>query len=262
MTAIECKTQFEEWLEIQPKEIPCGAHPDQKRKLSEGETREAHPTFQHESLWKPEYFSCPKCADERKRDRLLNYGTPNVLLHCAFDNWTAQTETERGHLESVRKFAEVKRGFLILLGPVGLGKSHLAVAVLRNFKSSVTWGDDRNSGEPVFVKQSTLLRRLRETYRDDKAADPVTKCQRAKILVLDEVGLSSGGKDELPMLHEILDYRYSYFLPTVITSNLSLNELGTELGERLADRLSEAAHAILIFSGESHRPNRREHYFK
>jgi DNA replication protein DnaC len=166
------------------------------------------------------------------------------------DNWTPASDEEQRHLAAVRTFAtEVRRGFLMLLGPVGIGKSHLAVAVARKFQHL------------LFVKQSTLLRQLRATYSDKKAVDPIERCQEAELLVLDEMGVSGGGKDEWPMLSEILDHRYGHLLPTVVTSNLSWDELRAELGERIGDRLRESAHAVLAFAGESHRPAHRAAYF-
>jgi len=50
-----------------------------------------------------------------------------------------------------------------------------------------------------------LLRARRDTYADKSAFDPIERAQGARLFVLDDAGLSGGGKDELPMLHEILD---------------------------------------------------------
>jgi DNA replication protein DnaC len=199
----------------------------------------------------PEYHRCPKCWEIELRKKLADNGVPDVLVACTLDNWTPGNAEEKQHLEAVRSFAlDVSKGFLILLGPVGVGKSHLAVAVMRTFR-----------GQGTFVKQSTLLRQLRATYNDKKADDPIEACQKAPLLVLDEMGLSGGGRDEAPMLNEILDYRYGHLLPTVITSNLDWGTLREELGERLSDRMRECAHAVLIFSGPSHRAEQRDKYF-
>jgi DNA replication protein DnaC len=167
------------------------------------------------------------------------------------DNWTPRNSAEAQHLETARRFAmEVRRGFLVLIGPVGVGKSHLAVACMRV---------GRDDG--LYVTQNMLLRRLRATYTDKRAIDPVGDCQEAGILVLDEMGLSSGGRDEAPMLHQILDYRYGRKKPTILTSNLPWDELLAQLGERLADRMRECAYGVLVFAGESHRADASARYF-
>ena len=112
------------------------------------------------------------------------------------------------------------------------------------------------------VKQASLLRLLRATYGDKKADDPIEKAQYARLLVLDDAGLSSGGRDELPMLHEVLDYRHGERLPTIVTTNLPFEQLSDALGERMADRLRESTFRILTFNGSSHRREAREHYFE
>jgi len=242
---------IDNFLREQPTQIECDTHADQKRDLAVDDTKDHCRTYpSNPDGWKPTYYSCPICREEHAQKRLRQAGVPEVLLHASLDNWKPKDRHEKQHLADVSKFAEeIRRGFLVLLGPVGTGKSHLAVACLRRF----------NSG--VFVKQSSLLRKLRATYNDRNASDPIDRCQAASLLVLDEMGLSGGGRDEAPMLSEILSYRYERRLPTVVTSNLTWNELTSELGDRLADRMREAAFRILTFDGASHRAAMRDAYF-
>ena len=136
-----------------------------------------------------------------------------------------------------------------MLGGFGTGKSHLGAAALRKF------------GRGWFIKQSSLLFALRATYKDKAAFDPIERAQTARLLVLDDVGISSGGRDELPLLHEILDYRHGERLPTIITSNLPIEGLSSVIGERMADRLRESAFRVLKFSGASNRRDARQRYF-
>lgn len=250
--AMQADEIFQALLAKAPREQPCREHPDVILQLSPDTFWDEYRRQSEHSreYCSPVYQRCPKCREEEIRRRLANAGVPSVLHECSLDNWTPGNDQEKLHLEAARTFAmKIRRGFLLLLGPVGVGKSHLAVAVQRTFKYS------------VFVKQSSLLRQLRATYSDKKAADPIERCQETELLVLDEMGVSGGGKDEWPMLSEILDHRYAHLKATVITSNLSWDELRTELGDRLGDRMRESAHSVLVFSGASHRPEHRDKYF-
>jgi DNA replication protein DnaC len=83
-----------------------------------------------------------------------------------------------------------------------------------------------------------------------------------RLLVLDDAGLSAGGRDELPMLHEILDYRYGRKLPTVVTSNLPWDELRNLFSERMEDRLRQCSFEVLTFSGPSYRSQLRNQYIE
>jgi DNA replication protein DnaC len=199
------------------------------------------------------YAPCAKCSDEHVKaadaERLKRQGVPSNLLAADFDNWKPANEQDEALLNAVIGFATARRGFLLMLGEFGTGKTHLAVAVMRRFRSA------------LMVKQSELLRRLRATYRDKAAIDPVDQAQGTPLLVLDEVGFSPGGRDELPMLHDILDHRHGNQMPTILTGNITLDRLKDAVGERMEDRLRESCFAILNFSGTSHRRESREKYF-
>ena len=201
----------------------------------------------------PAYEPCPLCRAARDEqstvDRLNRAGVPLNLCRATLENWKPQCEAEEHHLDHVRAFIRVRRGFLIMLGELGTGKSHLAAAITRHFRM------------PLYIKQSELLRRLRATYRDKAAVDPVDQAQDCDLLVLDEVGLSPGGRDELPMLHDVLDHRYNERKPTVLTGNVSLESMEGIIGERMADRLRESAFAVLTFGGMSQRRAARGIYF-
>lgn len=234
----------ERFLATLPQTCDCEKHP--------GELRPLDREMSH-LCGNAKYSDCPRCVAEAEfaatAERLHHRGVPGCLLHASLDNWNATSEQEKEHLAKCREFAKMKRGFLLLLGGVGSGKSHLAVGIMREIKTG------------YFIKQSTLLRNLRETYHNPKAAHPIDKCQETRLLILDEMGVSSGGKDELPMLHEILDHRYSEAKQTIITSNLDYPGVSALLGERLADRFNECFFAVLTFGGQSHRKDMRDRYF-
>jgi len=249
-TAEERKEKAQRFMSTQPQAIKCERHPHIVRSISLEWTCWA--TKDHQGELTAGYEPCALCAEERTealvRERLHSQGVPENLLRATLDNWRPDAENV-GHAEFIHTFSIDKRGFLILLGDIGTGKTHLAVGVMRNFKNA------------FFVKQNTLLRMLRQTYRDGAAIDPVTQCQRAGLLVLDEMGLSSGGRDELPLLHEILDYRHGERKPTILTGNLDWQALTEIIGQRLSDRLKESAYRVLVFKGESKRREARDEYF-
>jgi DNA replication protein DnaC len=72
-------------------------------------------------------------------------------------------------------------------------------------------------------------------------------------LVIDEFGVSNTGNDAEVLLYDVLDYRYTHLLPTVLGSNLNAAQIKASTGERLADRFQEALNAILTFKAPSRR---------
>ncbi len=244
------EADFLAWIATQPQSVQCEVHPSATRLLDLELSKTATSDYRRDIV---RYVPCQICAeakaDERERERLHGMGVPSNLIHASFENWQSDDEVGKTNIATARDFCRVRRGFLVLLGDFGTGKSHIATACLREWRSG------------LFKKQSTLLYELRETYRDRKAEDPKDSAMRAGLLVIDELGLSPGGRDEFPQLHEILDYRHCEKLPVILTGNVTRDELKGVIGERLADRLRESAFAVLTFQGKSSRSRCRERYF-
>lgn len=201
------------------------------------------------------YGKCPKCARNAdmlaKSEWLISRGVPRNMGHAAFSTWDIANDKDRDNLDTVKKFADKKHGFLILQGQsMGSGKSHLAVSVMRH----------KEMGR--FVTHSCLMSKVSEHYDNKHAPNIEALCQNSKLLVLDDVGISRGGSDEIPTLHRILDARYGERLPTIITTNLTKEEMDVIIGKRMAERLKECCYARLVLEGKSKRPERRNWYFE
>lgn len=194
---------------------------------------------------------CAECFQVRQgfNGWKIAAGIPAEFVGATVDNWTPRDPGEIEILRNVRAFLKARSRFLIMLGNKGTGKTHLAAGILEHFRRG------------VMVTQSSLLYQLRESYGKHGGTNVIERCQKAAVLVIDDMGLSVGGKDELPMLHEILSFRHSQFLPTVLTGNIKLAELFAVIGERMVDRLSQSLFCNpLNFSGASNRPARKNDY--
>ena len=74
------------------------------------------------------------------------------------------------------------------------------------------------------------------------------------LLIIDEIGVQYGTDSERNILFEVINDRYEDMLPTIMISNLPLNELAPLLGERVVDRMLEGG-AVLSFNWPSYRSN-------
>ena len=132
--------------------------------------------------------------------------------------------------EEARSYADEPAGWLLLMGGYGCGKTHLAAAVA-NHAVDHGWA-------VLFVVVPDLLDHLRATYspnspvRYDERFDQV---RNAPLLVLDDLGTQSSTSWAQEKLFQILNYRYNARLPTVVTSNQSLEEIDLRIRSRLAD---------------------------
>ncbi len=197
--------------------------------------------------------------DERLRTRLLD---PTLTRTVVVDDWEAASLQQLGSLglprfqemtfeafndhgaasepeqvnnlkalfRCARQYAEEPLGWLLLQGPSGTGKTHLAAAIANARLAA---------GHPVqFVITPDLLDYLRAAYSPDSKTryDKVFETIRtAPFLVLDDLGSHSGTPWAEEKLFQLLNYRYNAKLPTVITTNLTLDDQDPRVRSRILD---------------------------
>ena len=128
------------------------------------------------------------------------------------------------------RFAERPVGWLVLAGPSGTGKTHLAAAIT-NFAVS--------KGHPArFVVVPELMDHLRATFSPDadiRYDDLFDQVVAAPLLVLDDLGGHSPSPWAEEKLDQILTHRFDARMPTVITSSLTPHEMSDRFRARMSD---------------------------
>ena len=141
-----------------------------------------------------------------------------------------QRDAMRRICRRAREFATAPTGWLILIGLPGTGKTHLAAAVANERRAA--------GASAYFITAPDLLDYLRSAYAPDSKAsyDKVFEAVRtAPMLVLDDIGAHSSTPWAQEKLFQLLNYRYNAALPTVITSNLPLEEQDARIRSRMLD---------------------------
>lgn len=125
---------------------------------------------------------------------------------------------------------------LVLCGPSGSGKTHLAVAIVRELVKSGRYG----AASVRFVTASELLLEIRASYRDTDSdeAEIAERYGSVPVLVLDDLGAEKVTDWSVATLYLIIDRRYREMRPTIVTSNLSVAQIGEALSPRIASRLA------------------------
>jgi DNA replication protein DnaC len=131
--------------------------------------------------------------------------------------------------------------WLVLLGPVGVGKTWQAVAAYR----AVT--HDRGQEGLAITVAELLMRSL------PSAPDRINlrAYERADVLLLDDLTAELSDWDRR-VLFQLIDARSASNRLTIITSNVPREEIRPALGERLASRLSQRVRLVLL-TGPDHR---------
>jgi DNA replication protein DnaC len=171
----------------------------------------------------------------------LTLSTLNLHRDQSFENFDRRRNDLPGNealnLQEIvnvcKYFAEQPQGWLVLAGTFGCGKTHLAAAIANNFAAR-----SEDDVEVMFVVVPDLLDHLRSAFSPqsnmsyDRLFDVV---KNTPMLVLDDLGTESATPWAKEKLFQLLNYRYSAMLPTVITTSSTPNEIEPWLRTRMLD---------------------------
>jgi DNA replication protein DnaC len=194
-------------------------------------------------------------VEERIRQRLFSLSRLDELKEYTFDNFNPQGRVGIGGQQAqslerafnqAEAYADVFSGWLFLQGGYGCGKTHLAAAIAN---AAV------DAGMPtLFLTVPDLLDQLRYAYGSEDVTfeDRFEQVRTAPLLVLDDFGTQSATAWAREKLFQILNYRYINQLPTVVTTNLMLEELEGRMRSRLSD--PELVSYVQILAPDYRRP--------
>ena len=195
----------------------------------------------------PRFGKFQRCPNNPIREdtgmlaRLRRYGNLEAYQDKTFDSYETAPyggSYTQNVLSSLRQakaaaqsYAREPAGWIIFAGAVGCGKTHLAVAIcnerLEQFGHQV-----------IFVTAPDLLDFLRMTFDPRGEAtydDYFERIRNVSLLLLDDLGVENPSAWAKEKLFQLLNYRHVNKLPTVITTNKSLDEFDPWLTSRLMD---------------------------
>ncbi len=184
---------------------------------------------------------CPHRRDEVANARtgeLRAAANMAALGHMTFDNFhltpyemsEKMQKSLKAAFDAAREFADDPRGWLVLTGTFGCGKTHLAAAIANH-----RLADGRAA---LFVVVPDLLDHLRATFSPGSTVsydERFEAVRTAPVLILDDLGAQSSTPWASEKLFQLLNYRYTAQLPTVITTNQRMEDIDERLRSRLQD---------------------------
>ena len=131
-------------------------------------------------------------------------------------------------------------GGLFLTGDVGSGKTYLACAIARDL---IIEGH-----RVLFITAPNLFQDIRATFGKDKAGEQriINKYSKVEYLIIDDLGSEKQTDFSLDRLYLIINNRYSEMLSSIITSNLSLDEIKEKIHDRISSRIAGSCRVIIM----------------
>ena len=212
-------------------------------------------------------YGCTSCAEKLKEsnDRLekakanrvldssrFKSGVSKRLTGVTFNDFKAPCSHSKHALDTCIAYAtKVKQkelvGAMALIGKCGAGKTMLGVCMIESL------GYDAFTSRIKTLSGLTL--ELKETWRHGSTVSESELIQfytnQVDFLFIDEIGMQRNSDTEAILLFNIIDGRYNNMLPTVLASNLPIDQFKESVGERIIDRMRQDGGKVIGFNWES-----------
>ncbi len=217
-------------------------------------------TFQWWNYYAPGYATATKIVVEYECPCVDQWIMHRYLLHCGLDKLqqrytvhdatglTARTqELVRAYLDKADRYVDSGRS-LVFFGDRGTGKSFVSALMAKQLAA--------RGFSVYFTTFAGLLGRLRESWEDADARRWFQRrIRNVEFLVIDDIGMEHMQKSMVPgvgiersvqsiaesSLNEILGDRVSGAKPSILTSNLTVEQIGQNYGGRIEDLILESA---------------------
>lgn len=165
-------------------------------------------------------------------DRLRKLSNLNAFSASSFDDFDPSIPgTERAFEEALSFAQDPSDRWLLISGSVGVGKTHLAVAIAQHVI-------EHHSLPAYFAAVPDLMDHLRSSFAPGASEgydERFEEIRTAALLVLDDLGTENATPWAQEKLYQIINHRHVERLPTVITTNVDLRKIDDRIASRMLD---------------------------
>jgi DNA replication protein DnaC len=190
---------------------------------------------------------------EVRLERLLRQAQLPVARSLGEFDWSALPDLPRGAIEAMAEDTGwIERGEnLLLFGPSGVGKTHLACGICRRLI-------EQDRGVRFFAA-TALVQQLQQAKRELALSRALQRLDRYGLLVIDDMGYVRRSEAETSVLFELISHRYER-RSLLVTSNQPFSDWeqvfdNTAMSVAAVDRLVDNS-TVIVIEGQSYRRRR------
>ena len=224
-------------------------------------------------------YSCPVCEDTGYKEGrrcscfealLKQYSAEEITADCSvklnsfsdfkLDYYPEESENGFSPREKMSKLFNYCRRYsenfslnspsLLFIGKTGLGKTFLSSCIAKELIDKGT--------SVVFGQFATFLRHIEDEHFGRAEGNTLDKLNDSDLLIIDDLGSEFKTQFTESALYEIVNGRINLGKPTIISTNLSVNELNARYNERLISRMT-GCYVPIMFFGRDIRPMIRKY---
>ena len=211
------------------------------------------------------------------------------FAHCTFENFDVAPGNRDAH-DVCRRLAERGGAGVLVRGNPGVGKTHLLVALMKEYDRRHSAAPSRETVEEGTIQVPSagdIIRTAERAIDEDDEAPTLSidemdreahieywplldltselrseirygsqetsrRCRECDLLVLDDFGAERATDFVLEELERIVDWRYRTMKPTAVATNLDSERISKKYGQRAISRWSASCEGVVL-----HGPDRR-----
>lgn len=172
-------------------------------------------------------------------DKLKASGVSEEFRNMRFENFNYESSLEtmeayataKSYSKSFGEIRVARQNSIILMGQVGSGKTHLAMAISNTLLD--------NSVGVIYMPYRSIITKIKQSITDEENYQrEINKYKEAQVLFIDDLFKGRITEADINVMFEIVDYRYFKKLPVVVTTEKTIDDL-LEIDEAIGSRLYE-----------------------